>query len=330
VALSTSFSDAERTAVIVSKLEISSKRKRLHLLYLINDLIHHTKVHLNNAWVSTNLQPVLASLFWNVSSFKNSPKHLRKVRELLSIWEERQYYPTDDINKLRAVVEAAQGPDASSPSRNQDPNTLTINVPRASKEIPFTMPAIHGDQNLPWYDLPAGNLMEHIVPNSTRPINPSLVKPLRFMGGPADESLASAVKTLLQDVNSIYSSADSYDEMESSVWDVDELGQQVLRDEISGDILSGEGYYGWSRAFCEKMKRRYRGGGVQQPPTDLPSQFSHIPPQWQQMAAYPYQPGPSGRPPQPPLDSQDTHQRSDGTGASGYNNNDNYSGPRGH
>lgn len=292
MALSTSFSDAERTAVIASKPEVSSKRKRLHLLYLINDLIHHTKVHLNNALVSTNLQPVLGGLFWNVSSVKNSPTHLRKVRELLNIWEERQYYSMDDINKLRAVVEAAQGPDASTSSSNQDPNALTGNVPRTSKEIPFTMPAIHGDQNLPWYDLPAGNLMQHIVPNSTRPINPSLVKPMRFTAGPADENVVCAVKSLLQDVNSIYSPADSYDDMGSSTWDIDELGQHVLRDEISGDILSGEGYYGWSREFCEKMKWRSKGGEVQQPPTGLPSQFSHIPPQRQQTPTYPYQTGP--------------------------------------
>lgn len=211
---------------------------------------------------------MLGSLFWNASSFKSSPKHLRKVQHLLDIWEERQYFPKNEIDQLRAVVEVAQGADASSISQNHDPKTSEADVSKASKGIPFTMPATHGDQNLPWYDLPAGSFLEHIVPNSTRPVNPSLMKPLHFVPGPADEGLTTAVKALLRDVEAIYSPTNNYDEMEYSAWDVDELGQQVLRDEISGEILGGEGYYGWSKEFCEKMKQRYGDGGAPQPLSD--------------------------------------------------------------
>ncbi|KAL2054348.1 hypothetical protein ABVK25_005489 [Lepraria finkii] len=115
------------------------------------------------------------------------------------------------------------------------------------------MPASHGDPSTPFYDLPAGNLLPHIMPNSATPINTQLVKPLQLVAGPADESLATAVKDFLQQVESLDGVSVGDDGIDV---DLDELGQSVLRDEITGDVLEGEGYYGWSRAFCERMKRR--------------------------------------------------------------------------
>jgi hypothetical protein len=101
--------------------------------------------------------------------------------------------------------------------------------------------------------------MPHIVPNSARPINPSLVKPLRFVAGPADENLANAVRNLLRDVNNIFGATQNQNPDEDILLDIDELGQPIIRDEITGEILSGEGYYGWSKAFCERMKRLRKG-----------------------------------------------------------------------
>merc|ERR1711964_597299 len=65
-----------------------------------------------------------------------------------------------------------------------------------------------------------------------------------------------AVKALLDDVQAIFGDADLD---EKATLDIDELGQPIVVDEITGDILGGEGYYGWSRTFCEKMKRRKKG-----------------------------------------------------------------------
>lgn len=117
---------------------------------------------------------------------------------------------------------------------------------------------MHGDASTPWYDLPAGNLMPHIVPNSTRPINPDMVKPLQLVAGPADEKLVLAVKALLEDVQSIFGVETDQDE--KAPVDIDKLGQPILLDEITGDVIEGEGYYGWSRSFCERMKKRKNGG----------------------------------------------------------------------
>ena len=259
--LSTSFiGPAKPSSSNTSQREPSGRRKRLHLLYLINDVLHHAKFHANDASVASKVQPLLVGLLTSAASFRNSPKHYRKIEELLDIWEDRNYYSTDYIERLREAVKVARNAEQSTEAtQSPDRNDRSHNESKPARNTPFVMPAIHGDQGTPWYDLPAGNLMPHIAPNSTRPINPALVKPLRFVTEPADEDLVSAVKNLLQEVNNIYGVTRFQDQHENVSWDIDELGQVILHDDVTGEALNGEGYYGWSKAFCEKMKRRRKG-----------------------------------------------------------------------
>lgn len=227
------------------------------MLYLISDLIYHTKIRNKDTSVADNLLPLLANLFSSAASFKNSPKHLRKVERLLNIWAEKHYYLTNDINQIRQAVEAAQQSNSiTNYPAGADSRTTPNVAAKSAKDVPFTMPAMHGDQNLPWYDLPAGNLMQHIIPNSTRPIDPTLVKPMRFVPGQADEDLVASVKAFLEEVEIIYDPIACQDENEPPDWDVDEVGRRNFRDDL-GDVVAGdEGYYGWSTALCEKMKKR--------------------------------------------------------------------------
>ncbi|OBT95848.2 hypothetical protein VE01_06118 [Pseudogymnoascus verrucosus] len=256
-ALSASFSDAERSTLVSAKRETSAKRKRLHILYLISDLIYHTKIRDRDTSVADNFLPLLANLFSSATSFKNSPKHLRKVENLLDIWAEKHYYSANDINKIQQAVEAAQRSNSTTNEpADSDSRAISNIATKSAKDVPFTMPAMHGDQNLPWYDLPAGNLMQHIIPNSTRPIDPTLVKPMRFVPGQVDEELVASVKAFLEEVETIYDPVACHDENEPPTWDVDEVGRRIYRDDL-GDVVAGdEGYYGWSTALCEKMKKR--------------------------------------------------------------------------
>lgn len=256
-ALATSYN--ETTVRDSARREPSTKRKRLHLLYLLNDLLHHAKFHVNDASICSKVQPALVGLLSSAASFKGCPKHQHKITDLLQIWEEKGYYSSEYIDKLRETVKnatefgiAAPGEDGKPAFGDQD------GAAKTAKNIPYVMPAMHGDPSTSWFDLPAGNMMPHIVPNSTRPINPSMIKPLQFVAGPADEGLALAVKALLEDVQKIY--GEEAGEEEGVLGDIDELGQPIILDEITGDVLEGEGYYGWSRSFCEKMKQRRKGG----------------------------------------------------------------------
>jgi len=199
------------------------------------------------------VQPSLVALFSTAASFKKRPKNDRKIQDLLDILTDNGYYSVDYIAKLREAVktssesEQATGISLQSEQGNGDTSKTK---PRA---LPFVMPAMHGELSTPWYDLPAANLMPHIVPNSTRPIRPELVRPLQFVAGPADEKLTNAVKDFLSAVDEIYGV--SNDDAPEIFWDVDELGQQIYHDE-TGDVIQREGYYGWSKDFCENMRKK--------------------------------------------------------------------------
>ena len=236
------------------------------MLYLINDLLHHSKYHLNASSKSSveakALQTHLVELFalTSAQNLDKYPKHHKRIQELLNAWEQNAYYQVQFIAKLRGVVTEA----ATVGYRASDEGADIVNgheeqvSSEQKKEAPYIMPAFHGDSLTPYYDLPAGNIVPHIIPNSATPVNPQFVKPLQLTAGPADERLVIAVEDFMRNVDSL---DDIGFEDERMIIDVDELGQCVVRDEISGQILEGDGYYGWSRAFCEKMKEREHGFG---------------------------------------------------------------------
>ncbi|EEH33280.2 hypothetical protein PAAG_04333 [Paracoccidioides lutzii Pb01] len=266
VTLSGSFDPSDKKPTVdgqpvVETSKTSSKRKRLHILYLLNDLLHHTKYHEQTtssfSSFSGSIQPFLVELISFASGYgrEENPKHHKRLDEILDIWGSNGYYSSDYINKLRETVYNSSSPDALNSKSAPKGSHSDTPIKAVLRDAPYIMPATHGDLSTPYHELPAGNLMPLIIPNSTVPIRPHAVKPLQFLAGPADESLVSAVKNFLDDVDKIYNSnsdmlADGHEV------DIDELGQVVVRDEMTGEIIDGETYYGWSRSFCEKMKRR--------------------------------------------------------------------------
>lgn len=258
--------DAKSQLVKASKS--SGRRKQLYILYLLNDLLHHTKYHVESpslcSILAEHLQTQMNDLFGSASAHDigRYAKHHKRIQDLLGIWDGHGYYQYSVIEKLRDTARSAArlgypcADEESTPANVLDEGGLSED----RKDAPYIMPSSHGDPSTPFYDLPAANMLPHIMPNSATPISPQLVKPLQLVAGPADESLITAVKEFLRDIDTL----DKVKcEDENQAMDVDELGQTVMRDEITGDILEGDGYYGWSRTFCEKMKRKgAKSGGI--------------------------------------------------------------------
>ena len=229
----------------------------------MNDLLHHTKYHKGSpsaiSVVTSTLQPFLSKLVESASAYDSDgfSKQRRRISDLLDEWEKQDYYSYTGIEKLRDIAtNAAHG---TIENGQAEPSMVDISAGGEDKikaEAPFMMPASHGDPSAPYYELPAGNMMPHIIPNSATPINQHIVKPLQFLAGPANENLVIAVKDFLEDVSKLY--GQEMVEEEGLSIDIDELGQIVLRDEV-GETVASEAYYGWSKAFCEKMKLRRSG-----------------------------------------------------------------------
>ncbi|KAG6077820.1 hypothetical protein E4U16_001999 [Claviceps sp. LM84 group G4] len=238
----------------------STKRRRLHVLYLVNDVLHHHRNELSSTW-----EPFLPALFASASSYDNCPKHTRKLEDLIGLWKERQYVSDETIAKLKEALARGAGaapPTSTAPNtKNDDENNDTTKSTslKLAKETPYIIPSYHGDASTAWYDLPAATWLPHLVPNSTKPMLPDQINPIQFAPGPANKVLAAAVKALVSDAERIFSK-ESLPEDEGVV-DINELGERIILDELTGDIIGGETYYGWSRQFCEHMKRRKKGKG---------------------------------------------------------------------
>ncbi|KAK3297004.1 uncharacterized protein B0H64DRAFT_115487 [Chaetomium fimeti] len=259
VALSKSFGGEKDAAVggLRRGRVPSAKRRRLHVLYILNDILYHAKHRNRDEAFAQTLEPTLPTLVRSAAAFNNCPKHIRKIRDLIGLWEENGYFSRAFVQQLRAAID--EGPLSSEEDKNGNDGDYSASaVAKAAKTAPWVLPATHGDPSTLWYDLPAGNWLPVLEPNSTRPMNPSMIKPLVLSQGPADKSLVAAVKNLLVDIDKIYGKEVNHDEPPPNV---SRLGERVEIDEITGEVVDGDTYYGWSRAFCEKMKRRRHGRG---------------------------------------------------------------------
>lgn len=259
VALSASFEKSAASGqagknVPLPMAKPSLKRKRLHLVYLLNDLFHHAKYHNNPSSASsltTSLEPQVIEVVSLASAFacKRNPKHHEKLNEVNDIWKKQGYFSSQTLAKLRdssSNATSSKAGDADSESATQ------------SSTAPYMLPASHGDANTPYYDLPAATMLPHIVPNSRAPIRPSLMKPLQFTAGPARKDLVDAVQDLLKEVENMYDDTKHAID-EGIVVDIDMMGQSLVKNEVTGKAAPSEAYYGWSIEFCDKMKRKKRG-----------------------------------------------------------------------
>ena len=269
-----SLSDPLDSGNNIQKKTVSLRRKRLHLLYLINDLLHHTKHHEQKSaqYISlrTHIEPHLIDLVKSAASFdalRNKKLH-SKLFDLVKIWEENEYYNKDFCNKLRETAETA-GNSAGDKQGNLQETAIDAGEYAYAEniDVPSTFPAAHGDHTGHWSDLPAGCMMRLITRNSVKPIRVREMTPLELNMKSADPEMVEAVKVLLKEARQIYNPYHQDDE--GIVADIDEMGQRYYRDKGTGNLQPGETYYGWSRNFAESMQKRrlgrknddsYRGG----------------------------------------------------------------------
>ncbi|KAJ0117101.1 hypothetical protein J7T55_003517 [Diaporthe amygdali] len=236
----------------------SSKRRRLHVLYVLNDVLFHVKFRTHHHHVFFDkLESHLPALFKSAASFANAPKQIKKLQDLIQLWEKKGYFSDSVLKSLRAAVDEGPKSEAREANGGGGDGGVANKAYQTStaREAPFILPSMHGDASAPWYDLPAANWLPVIEPNSTRPMNPNMIKPLQLAGGAADKNLVAAVKKLLGEVDKIYAK-DTLLDGDSSV-DISQMGEIIERDEM-GDIVGGETYYGWSRNFWDAEAPRAR------------------------------------------------------------------------
>ncbi|KAF4340604.1 hypothetical protein FBEOM_5450 [Fusarium beomiforme] len=217
----------------------SLKRRRLHILYVINDVLYHAIAKNDDFKFATAWEPVLPGLIASAAAFDNCPKHKKKIADLIRLWEDQQYVQASLAKKLQEALASGVAPQTA-----QEAPTSNATL-KLAKDAPFTLPSFHGDHTVPWYDLPATTWLPHLTPNSTKPMFPDQIRPIQMAPGPADKVLVSAVQDLLGEVERMFSKEQKWTDEPGN--DLNELGERVVLDEITGEVIGGDTYYGWSR-----------------------------------------------------------------------------------
>ncbi|KAI5799176.1 hypothetical protein DFH27DRAFT_86908 [Peziza echinospora] len=227
----------------------SGRKKALAILHLINDVLYHKKFISPDPTFSQEIQTHLGGIV-GAALYPGAVKQLQRVQHVLGQWQEKQYFPQATMDAIRT---AASDATSSTPAGTQSGEHKSLEgagaAEGAAAEQPMRLPAMHGDPSLPFYDLPAANMLPHIIPNSKAPINPRLVRPIQFPNTTPDEQLVNSVNDFIKSVDAMFS-GETIGEVDS-----DSIGGIWGKD--------GEGYYGWSRTFCEKMmekKKAVEGG----------------------------------------------------------------------
>lgn len=201
----------------------------------------------------------LPDLVTQAAAFKNSPKQERKLHDLVDIWKDRKYLSQNVVVELHKALSGN-----SLPAGDENPKvSVTNNALKLAKDVPYILPSQLGDSTTPWFDLPASTWLPHLTPNSTKPMLPDQIQPIQLAGGPADKKLAQAVQDLLSDVDRIFSKGRTHGSSDiSRQVDINELGERIVLDEITGEVIGGQTYYGWSLPFCEKMRTHRQSGNL--------------------------------------------------------------------
>jgi RNA polymerase II-binding protein len=238
---------------------LTPQRAQIHILYLLNDILHWQKFHGGRQSefgpLSKELEQWLPSIIASCSFGKGakSKKYHNRLFDLLEIWASNGYFAREFVQLLKnTAVSAAEA--GGRDSKTKDSWSKASGMPPVEgKDAPWIMPSVHGDPSIPFYDLPAANMVPLIAPNSSRPIRSHQMKPISLPSGPADPSLISLVQGLIKEMDHIYHGSTDNDILDPV--DIDFMGQEIILDEM-GDRIGGDAYYGWSRAFCENMQKK--------------------------------------------------------------------------
>lgn len=79
---------------------------------------------------------------------------------------------------------------------------------------------------------------------------------IQFVLGLVDRVVMEVVKVLFFDVDRIFLKGKIWNVFSNEFYliDMNQFGEMVFIDEVMGDIIGGEMYYGWLCQFCEKMR----------------------------------------------------------------------------
>lgn len=217
--------------------------KRLHLLYILHDVLLHYHIHRNDydspeLWATLDrMQPDIARLaeLAACGCGGKSSSTCQEILQLLTHWEHTVMFSTEQINEMRDNVRAADGVEwatAINKLAAREERTADQERRRREDETKWMIPdrhGVHNDPAAPWHELPAANGL-YLKRTAGSPLFAGDLPPggikVQKGGYEADAEMKNDVLSLYDEVMRCF---DKYTPAED-VQDVDALGNIIWKD----------------------------------------------------------------------------------------------------
>ncbi|KAI9259890.1 hypothetical protein BY458DRAFT_516958 [Sporodiniella umbellata] len=170
----------------------SGKEERLHLIYLVNDLLYHA-ARKQMIWMRDAIFPLLVPLLKLAYEIAETDEYKAKVTKCITFWSDRDIFDHETILKLKQSVAGS-----------------TLLPPLSIPQVPYTSPQSFTPPikiqmvtpPKPYYELPAGimTLMKHN--KYYQPINPKNIK-VPFPRPPPSRETLAAVENFYTGLKSV-------------------------------------------------------------------------------------------------------------------------------
>lgn len=187
----------------VQSFSCTKRRRQLYTLYIINDILHHDKFSNDLEW------PLLClfSLAWKCASNRD------KLQELALVWKTKNLVDSTIVDKLF---------DSSKMESDE------YSIAKLEFSAQCRLPDTFGDNNRPYYELPASLMLKVESINSGRTVNSSEIRPIKLQN-----------KELGKVLEEFYSDA------------------CTMKKEGYSSLGSKYTYEGWTREFVNDRKERH-------------------------------------------------------------------------
>lgn len=223
-------------------------RNRLDLLLVVNDALHTDKYHRNSTakhgLLSTGLTSHLAELVELAAScaVEKESQVEKKLRAVINYWAVNKLVSEDALKSLRERAdESLSEAQGGAPVRKRN----------------YLLPEYHGDRTAPWYELPASYMLDQMIRQPNRPLDPYRIKVARFDKKPVSAHVRKLLDNYFENVDLKHTPTGDNPTGETNKYNLwlDPMGQLVKRDKESGETTTVSNGYGWSMKFCQDMQK---------------------------------------------------------------------------
>lgn len=223
-------------------------RNRLDLLLVVSDALHTDKYHCNSrsrhGVLGNELTSQLAELVELAAScaLEEGSQVEKKLRALINFWATNQLVGQDVLKIIRDRA---------------DESLLQAQGGTIVRKRNYLLPDYHGDRTAPWHELPASYMLEQMIKQPNRPLDPHRIKVARFEKKPVSNHVRKLLDNYFENLDLKHTPTGDNPSGETekyTLW-LDPIGQLVKHDKETGETTTAANGYGWTMKFCQDMQK---------------------------------------------------------------------------